>query len=97
MPLPNLKLEDWAAVEIRARTVDSMRNIGIDFNYTETEPVGDLRFYALGGYTPLFSDGTIQTYRIPRATVCARSCVLMSRKVILERKPISTTAMPCLC
>jgi arylsulfatase A-like enzyme len=65
--LPDWNLQDWAYVEIRARTGDPMRNIALGFNYTETEEdrVWDLLpFYSLGDNAPLVTDGTIQTYRL---------------------------------
>jgi arylsulfatase A-like enzyme len=63
--LPDWKLEDWAYVEIRARTRDSMRELQLLFNYTEEDPLaGVLPFYALGDEAPLIIDGTVQTYRL---------------------------------
>jgi arylsulfatase A-like enzyme len=63
--LPDWKLEDWAYVEIRARTRDPMRVVGLAFNYTEEDPWRDLLpFYAWGDRAPVVTDGTVQTYRL---------------------------------
>ena len=66
--LPDLNIKEWAYVEIRARTQDPMRDMGIDFNYVEGKSRG-FPFYFPRGYhphkTPLLADGTIQTYRLP--------------------------------
>ena len=50
--LPNWKLEEWGYVEIRARTQDPLRNVGLDFNYSD------------GDHAPLVADGSVQTYRL---------------------------------
>jgi arylsulfatase A-like enzyme len=63
--LPDLNLEDWAYVEISARTRDPMRLVGLDFNYTEEDSYGGrLPFYSEGDNAPLVTDGTVQTYRL---------------------------------
>jgi arylsulfatase A-like enzyme len=62
--LPDWKLEDWAYVEIRARTRDSLRDLQLLFNYTEEDALMGIPFYALGDEAPLITDGTVQTYRI---------------------------------
>ncbi len=64
--LPAWELEDWAYVEIRARTKDPMRYIGLAFNYTEKDPVGAAYapFYSPGDRALLVGDGTVQTYRL---------------------------------
>ena len=66
--LPDWDLEEWAYVEIRARTQDSVRNMGVVFNYTKEDPLmGDKALfpvYARGDYAPLVTDGTVQTYRL---------------------------------
>jgi arylsulfatase A-like enzyme len=63
--LPDLNLEDWAYVEINARTRDPMRLVGLDFNYTEEDSYGGrLPFYSEGDNAPLVTDGTVQTYRL---------------------------------
>jgi arylsulfatase A-like enzyme len=63
--LPDWRLEDWAFVEIRARTSDPMGEIAIGFNYTEEDPSNPLApFYSLSDLAPLVTDGTVQTYRI---------------------------------
>ncbi|HVS65418.1 MAG TPA: sulfatase-like hydrolase/transferase [Thermoanaerobaculia bacterium] len=64
--LPDLDIEDWAFVEIRARASEGMRNMGLMYNFTETEPFrpDDLPFYSGGGRSPLVADGSVQTYHI---------------------------------
>jgi arylsulfatase A-like enzyme len=63
--LPDWALEDWAYVEIRARTRDRMNAIGLGFNYTEEDPVlGVLPFQSRGEWSRLVTDGTVQTYRL---------------------------------
>ncbi len=65
--LPDWKLEDWGYVEIRARTKDPMRYIGLVFNYTEKDPVPGATwapFYSPGDRALLVGDGTVQTYRL---------------------------------
>ncbi len=63
--LPDWKLEDWAYVEIRARTRDPMLRVGLQFNYTEEDPEESYApFYAWGDRAPLVTDGTVQTYRL---------------------------------
>jgi len=64
--LPDWNLEDWAYVEIRARTADPMGNVGVDFNYTEEDPFGqgEWPLYSEGDSAPLVTDGTVQTYRL---------------------------------
>ena len=57
--LPDWSREDWAYVEIRARTSDRMESIRLGFNYTEEDP------FDLGVPSFLVTDGTIQTYRLP--------------------------------
>ena len=63
--LPDRNLEDWSYVEIRARTRDPIRVVGLIFNYTEDDPqVSAAPFYAWGARAPLVTDGTVQTYRL---------------------------------
>ena len=63
--LPDWNLEDWAYVEIRARTRDPMSRVGLAFNYTEEDSCcQSVPFYALGGPAFLVTDGTVQTYRL---------------------------------
>ncbi len=63
--LPDWDLDDWAYVEIRARTRDPMRQVGLLFNYTEEGPRDDVfPFYSLGERAFLVTDGTVQTYRL---------------------------------
>ena len=61
--LPDLSLQEWAYVEIRARTRDPMLYMGLLFNYTEVD--GDFfPFYSIGNRTLFVTDGTVQTYRL---------------------------------
>jgi len=64
--LPDWEFEDWAYVEITARTSDPVRRIGLDFNYTEEDLLeGAITpFYTEGDTTPVITDGTVQTYRM---------------------------------
>jgi arylsulfatase A-like enzyme len=64
--LPDWDINDWAYVEVRARTSDPMRIVGLDFNYTEEDPdpVISFPFYSLGDRAFLVTDGTVQTYRL---------------------------------
>ncbi len=64
--LADWNLQDWGYVEIRARTQDRMRGIGLLFNYTEEDPaLGPfLPFNSRGELAPLVTDGTVQTYRL---------------------------------
>jgi len=63
--LPDWNLEDWAYVEVRARTQDAVRVVGLDFNYTENVPGSSVfPFYSVGDRAPLVTDGTVQTYRL---------------------------------
>ncbi|MEE9183479.1 MAG: sulfatase, partial [Acidimicrobiia bacterium] len=63
--LPDWTFGGWGYIEIRARTRDRMRRIGLLFNYTEEDPVwGVFPFYAPGHRALLITDGTVQTYRL---------------------------------
>jgi hypothetical protein len=63
--LPDWSIEDWAYVEIRARTRDPMAFIGLGFNYTKEDPHGFLfPQYSRGDLTRTVTDGTVQTYRL---------------------------------
>ena len=64
--LPDRKLEDWGYVEIRARTRDAMRRVGLAFNHIEegTSPGGRFPFYSFGDRADLVTDGTVRTYRL---------------------------------
>ncbi len=79
LALPDWNLEDWAYVEIRARTRDPMRNMGLAFNYSKEDPavqgpVGTVfPFYSRGDGAPLVTDGTVQTYRLSLASPNMRS------------------------
>jgi len=63
--LPDWNIEDWAYVEIRARTRDPVRLIPLGFNYTEEDPSGNFPLYSGGVLEelPVVADGTIQMYR----------------------------------
>ncbi len=81
--LPDWKIEDWAYVEIRARTQDPMLVVGIPFNYTRGAPRGVFPFFSVGRTFPtyregsdrafLVTDGTVQTYRLSLAWPRMRS------------------------
>jgi len=63
--LPDWNIEEWAYVEIRARTRDFV-GLGLGFNYSEEDPSGDdFPLHSLGRvkFIPTVPDGTIQTYR----------------------------------
>ncbi len=64
--LPDWNIEDWAFVEIRARTRDPIAWINLDFNYTEedSQEGGIFPFYTSGDGSFLVTDGTVQTYRL---------------------------------
>jgi hypothetical protein len=64
--LPDWNLADWGYVEIRARTRDPMRLVGLYFNYTEEDPIlgASFPFYTYGDRAYLVTDGTVQTYRL---------------------------------
>ena len=64
--LSDWNFEEWAYVEIRARARDTMRKVGLDFNYTEEDPWegSSFPYYSLGDQTYLVTDGTVQTYRL---------------------------------
>jgi hypothetical protein len=67
--LPDLNIEDWAYVEIRARTRDPKTYFGLRFNYTEEDPWGEhFPFYSRGDWSSTVVDGTIQTYRLSLRT-----------------------------
>ena len=62
--LPDWNLEDWAFVEVKARTSDAMRYIGLMFNYTEKDPFNPKTpFYSLGDYASIVTDGSVITYK----------------------------------
>lgn len=63
--LPDWNIEDWGAIEIRARTRDRMGYLGLQFNYSETDAASiSYPWYSRGDRTPLFTDGTVQTYKL---------------------------------
>lgn len=63
--LPDWTLEDWGYVEIRARALGVFSYLGLRFNYTEENPIGpNLPFFTRGDYSPVVSDGTVETYRL---------------------------------
>jgi len=63
--LPDWNIEDWAYVEIRARTRDPVRLIPLGFNYTEEDTMGNFPLYSGTDRVriPAVADGTIQLYR----------------------------------
>jgi len=62
--LPDWSSEDWAYVEIRARTRDPVGLIALGFNYTEEDPVGNFPLYRVGRIDfRAVADGTNQLYR----------------------------------
>jgi hypothetical protein len=64
--LPDWNIEDWAYVEIRARTRDRMGLLPLGFNYTEEDQSGNFPLYSGTDWRvriPVVADGTIQTYR----------------------------------
>ena len=64
--LPDLRFEDWASVEIRARAGEGTTQLGLMFNHTgdDAEPE-DVPFHSFGALAGLVSDGSLQTYRLP--------------------------------
>lgn len=64
MEVPGWDIEDWSHVEVRARASGDMRNIGLMFNRDSTSERA-FPFATVGSRTPIVSDGTIQTYRLP--------------------------------
>jgi len=64
--LSDWRLQDWAYVEIRARTADPMQAINLAFNYTREDPFFENGppFYAQSDWAYLVTDGTAQTYRL---------------------------------
>ncbi len=63
--LPDWNLEDWGYVEIRARSRDPLRVVGLRFNYNEEDVYGGaFPFYSGGDVAYLVTDGTVQTYRL---------------------------------
>jgi hypothetical protein len=64
--LPDLRFENWSAVEITARAV-GIRNMGLLYNHTEEDRMypDDIPFQSSGGQLAVMSDGTVQTYRLP--------------------------------
>jgi predicted choloylglycine hydrolase len=67
--LPDWNLEDWAHIEITARTSDPVRRIGLDFNYTEDDYYegSATPFFTEGDSARLITDGTVQTYQLSLA------------------------------
>jgi len=63
--LPDWNLDDWAYVEVRARAQAPTQMLGLAFNLTEEDPLGDvLPYHSAGARAPLIRDGTVQTYRL---------------------------------
>ena len=64
--LPGWRPAEWSVVEIRARTSDRMRSIGIDLNHSTDDSYSDVLPFATGAeWAPLVTDGTVRTYRLP--------------------------------
>ena len=62
--LPDWNIEDWAYVEVRARTRDPMPFVGLHFNYTEEDPYGGMPTYSRGDTSGPVAYGAIQLYRL---------------------------------
>jgi arylsulfatase A-like enzyme len=63
--LPDWTRDDWAEIQVRARTSDEVRRVNLAFNLrdeSEWEDEGPFQFPGDGA--PLISDGTIQTYTL---------------------------------
>jgi arylsulfatase A-like enzyme len=73
--LPDLNLEDWAYVEVQARTQDPSLYVGLYFNYTEedSQEESGLPFYSWGDRSLLVTDGSVQTYRLSLDSPIMRS------------------------
>ena len=61
--LPDWNIEDWAYVEIRARTRDPIAYIRLGFNYTKENPMGLFPLYSRSDRARPVADGMVQTYR----------------------------------
>ncbi|MFC1634676.1 hypothetical protein ACFL5Z_07515 [Planctomycetota bacterium] len=67
--LPDWNIDDWAYVEIRARTRDPIGFVSLGFNYTKEDPHRPWPRYSRGNdWSSTVVDGTIQTYRLSLGT-----------------------------
>jgi len=68
--LPDWNIEDWAYVEIRARTRDPIGFVSLGFNYTKEDPFGPVwpRYSRGEDWSMPVVDGAIQTYRLSLGT-----------------------------
>ena len=65
LEVPDWNYEDLAHLVVRARTTDDFFRLGIYFDPREgTGADTDSPFEYLGDWTPVVSDGTVQTYRL---------------------------------
>lgn len=63
--VPGWSLQDWGYVEVRARSHDPVRYVGLAFNHLiEGERMPPLPFQTPSDRAFVISDGTIQTYRL---------------------------------
>jgi len=64
--LPDFNREDWASVELRARTLGEGNSLGVRFNLGEdpNRLVQNSRFRFFGDYAFFVNDGSAQTYRM---------------------------------
>ncbi len=65
--VPDWTPDDWASIEVRARTADKFRAISLAFNLREesgTEEENSSPFMFRGENVPVITDGTVQTYSL---------------------------------
>ena len=62
--VPDWSVQDWGYVDIRARSNDSLRYLGLAFNHLESDRMPPLPFQTPGDRAFVVSDGTVQTYRL---------------------------------
>jgi arylsulfatase A-like enzyme len=65
--VPDWTRDDWASVEVRARTSDKIRMLGLAFNLPEVSETDDEDtppFLYRGETAPVIKDGTVQTYSL---------------------------------
>ncbi len=65
--LPAWTRDDWAHIEVRARTPDKVREIGLAFNLADKSEADDedpFPFLSLGELAPVVNDSTVQTYSL---------------------------------
>ena len=61
--VPDWKREDWAYVQVRARTTDNVRFLNIAYNLGEKSgPLGQISYY--GDEMDVIKDGSVQTYML---------------------------------